>query len=538
MTAALTWVRQSVRRDPGAWLIVAVACVTFFGVAWLGLYYDDLSNIAFYRTQRYINAVRDLRYNRFPLFALGLYPLMLMMPVAVAHLLVAAAHTTAAVLLRSVLRGFGGSERLSVSAALLFLVAPAHHEALCWVVASTVIFGVCFLLASTLQLMRGRPSRACALAFVGMLFTEAVILPAAALHGFVLLQQGARLPRRVRHMVGLALPYGAFLAVRYLFSNPGVGSLTQYTTGLSSAGQNATDLLLMATGLLTSRDINWLWSQAPLLANVGRLLAPWVLVPAVALMAGAVHVLSRLPGEPPRPRPLLLGVAGSLVGLVAALGVFLVVTGNTMQPRYTYVPLLFLAPLAALLLAVLDRGRAPRAAWLAVMVGVLGWSVYRDWSHVWANWYPARRVIERVLRDVEATAREQQVRRVFVVNAPRLVGNAYVFMREWSYSAAGKHLLTRPVELRDYPDVVRRRNLKPGERFVNGRCVFLGWRHGQPQVGSRAYSAERGLVFDCETGRVAAPTGELPDLRYAEASEPAYQDMMGGAPEALTEARP
>ncbi len=539
MTSALTAVRQSVRKDPGAWLIVGAACIAFFGVAWLGLYYDDISNIGIYRTQRYIDVVKDLRFNRFPLFALGIYPLMLLIPVWLAHLWVAAAHTAAAVLLRSVLRGFGCPERLAVSAGLLFLLAPAHGEALYWVVASTIIFGVCFLLASTLALMRGRPWLACGLAFLGMLFSEAVILPAAALHAFVLFQQRTKLTRMVLHGVGLAVPYGLFLVLRYRFSTPGVGKMTQYDTGLANASQNAVDILMMATGLMSSRDINWFWNHAPLMANVGLLLSPWLLVPAMLLMAGVVWGLSRLPGEAPRPRLLGLGVVGSVVGLGAALAVFLVVTGNTMQPRYTYAPLVFLTTLAALLLAGLDRGRAPRAVWMAVMVGVLGWSVYRSWSNVWGNWYPAKLVMERVLRDAEATVRERQVKQVFVVNAPMLVGNAYVFMREWSYAAAGEQLLSEPVTLRDIPDPLRNGPLKPGERFATGPCAFLGWRNGQREVGTRAFDPARQLVLDCGTGLVEAPTPEsVPPLRYLEINEVAFRDMMGGATEDLSEARP
>ena len=56
---------------------------------------------------------------------------------------------------------------------------------------------------------------------------------------------------------------------------------------------------------------------------------------------------------------LLLGLGGALVGLAAALAIFLIVTGNTMQPRYTYVPLVFLTTLAALLLAVAGPGAGP-----------------------------------------------------------------------------------------------------------------------------------------------------------------------------------
>lgn len=539
MTPVLTSVRQSVRSDTGAWLIVAAGCIAFFGVAWLGLYYDDLSNIGIYRTQRYLDVVKDLRFNRFPLFALVLYPLMLLvLPVWASHLVVAAAHITAAVLLRSVLKGFGASERLAVSAGLLFLLAPAHGEVLYWIVASTVIFGVGFALASTVQLQRGRPLLACGLAFMGMLFSEAVILPIAALHFFVLLQQRIRLWRMVLHGVGLVVPYGVFLVVRFLYSTPGVGKMTQYDTGLANASQNATDILMMATGLMSSRDINWFWNQAPLMANVGLLLSPGVLVPAVLLMGGIVWALSRLPGEAPRPRLLVMGGVASLAGLATALAVFLVVTGNTMQPRYTYVPLLFLTTLAALLLAGLDRGRAPRAVWMAVMVGVLGWSVYRSWSNVWGNWYPAKLVMERVLKDVETTARERQVKQVFVVNVPMLVGNAYVFMREWSYSAAGEQLFSEPLTLRDIPDPLRYGQLKPGERFTDGACVFLGWRNGQREAAPRAYDPARKLVLDCATGLVEAPGETLPELRYAEVNEVAYRDMTGGPPEGLTEARP
>lgn len=539
MSSALTAARQSVRKDPGAWLIVGAACTAFFGVAWLGLYYDDISNIGIYRTQRYLDIAKDMRFNRFPLFALGIYPLMLLMPVWLAHLWVAAAHTTAAVLLRSVLRGFGCSERLAVSAGLLFLLAPAHGEALYWVVASTIIFGVCFLLASALALMRGRPWLACGLAFLGMLFSEAVILPAAALHVIVLFQQRTKLTRMVLHGVGLAVPYGVFLAVRYNLSTPGVGKMTQYDTGLANASQNTIDILMMATGLMSSRDINWFWNHAPLNTNVGLLLSPWVLVPAVLLMASVVYGLSRLPGEAPRPRLLVLGVVGCVVGLGAALAVFLVVTGNTMQPRYTYAPLVFLTTLAALLLAGLDRGRAPRAVWMAVMVGVLGWSVYRSWSNIWGNWYPAKLIMDRVLRDVETTARERQVKQVFVVNAPMLVGNAYAFMREWSYAAAGEQLLSEPLTLRDIPDPLRYGQLKPGERFANGPCVFLGWRNGQREVGPRAFDPARQLVLDCGTGLVEVPTPDaLPTLRYLEINEVAFRDMMGGATEGLTQTRP
>jgi hypothetical protein len=524
---------QAARRDPGTWLIIAAACVAFFGVAWLGFYYDDFSNIAIYRSRPFIETARDLGYNRFPLFALGLYPLMLLLPAGVAHLLVAAAHTTAAVLLRSVLKGFGYSERVAVSAGLLFLLAPAHTEVLHWVVASTVIFGVCFLLASTLMLMRGRVLLAGALAVAGMLFSEAIILPVAVVHGLVLLLRRTRLPHLMGHMVGLATPYAVFLVIRYLCSAP--GRLTQYETGLANARGNTLDILMMSVGLMTSRDLNWFWNHSPALADVGLRLPLVLLLPALAVMSGVVYALARLPGEAPGSRSVLLGLGGTLAGFIAALGVFLIVTGNTMQPRYTYAPLVFLTTLVALLLGTLDRGRAPRAVWMTMLVGMLGWSLYRVWSHVWSNWYPARLVTERVLRDVETTARETGAKEVYVVNAPRSVGNAYVFMREWAYLAAGQHLLSTPVLLTDYPPAYINGKVEAGSRFTNAPCAFLGWRDGQRVIGTRVYDPSRNLVLDCASGVVEAPVeGSLPELRYVEVAEVAYRDMMGSPATQLT----
>lgn len=529
---------ESIRRQPGPWLVIAAAGVAFFGVPWLGIYYDDFGNIHAYNHQSLLEIARDTHFNRFPLFTLAVYPLMLKMPAGLAHVLIAAVHTLAALLLRSVLRGFGYSERVAVGAALLFLLAPAHTEALHWVVASTMVFGVALMLASTVGLMRGRPVLALALGLAGMLFSEAIILPAAALHGLVLLHRRTRLLRVGLHLGALGASYVAFQLIRRLVSYP--GSMAQYPVGLSSAARNARDLLFMATGLSSSRDINWIWSMQPFGPNVGLLLPLVLLLPALLLMAGAVYVMSRLPGEPLHPRELSLGLGGAGAGFVSALAIFLLITGNTMQPRYTYVPLVFLAPLAALLLATLDRHRAPRALWAVLLVGLLGGSLYRTWSHVWSNWYPARLVVDRVHQDLEAMAKESDIQEIYVVNAPRVVGNAYALMREWAYIGMSQNLLSRRVWVEDFPKRYREApEQKVGLRFTDSPCVFMGWRGGQRVVETRAFDSTRDLVLDCTTGLVEAPLeGALPTLRYADGSVRAYREMMGNTPAWVANALP
>lgn len=529
----------SIRREPGTWLVITAGLVAFLSVAWLGIYYDDFGNIHAYNTQSLAGIARDTHFNRFPLFTLVVYPLLLKMPAGLAHLLIATAHTGVALLLRAVLRGFGYSERVAVGAALLFLLAPAHTEAIHWVVASTIVFGTCVMLASTLALMRGRPVLAVVLALGGMLFSEAIILPSAVLHGLVLLHRRTHLLRTGLHLVAMGASYVAFQLIRFLVSMP--GRMAQYEVGLSSAAHNLGDLLIMATGLVSSRDVNWFWNQQPFGVDVGLRLPLAVLLPAMLLMGGAVYVMSRLPGEPLRPRGLYLGLAGTGTGLFAALAVYLLITGNPMQPRYTYVPLVFLVPLLTLVLTMLDRGQVSRAVWMGVMVCMLGWSLYRAWSHVWSNWYPARLVVDRVQKDLDTLARESDVKEFYVVNAPRLVGNAYALMAEWAFVGMGQHLLSRKVWVEDYPRHYRNapEHKKSGMRFTEKPCLFVGWKNGQRVVETRAFDPSRKLVLDCKTGLVEEPgEGAPPELAYPQRADGAYREMMGDTPSWLVHAIP
>jgi hypothetical protein len=482
-------------------LIIASALAVYFGVLWLGLSYDDFSNLESYRTHPMAGIARQLQFNRSPLFGLLVYPALLALPVGLAHALVIAAHTGAALMLRRVLMQLDLSDRTATLAGLVFLVWPAHAEVLYWLAASTQAFGMGLMLASTGMLLRGRRGLALFAGFLGTLFSEAILIPTFFLHGLSLVRRRQRALSSLAQLAALAVLYAGFQALRRALSYP--GSIAQYEVGLTKVVPNVVQVLSMSMGLVSSRPVSWLWTGTARLFDV-TLSAPWVtFVAALGLALLVVRSIAALPAATLEGRRLVLaaGIAG--VGYLSSLVVFAVVVGNDMQNRYTYVPVLFLAALVGILLGEGQGSRVGRPLTLAIAVGVVSASVYRDWSVIWANWYPARLVNDRVIADTRVAISQVNAKRVYIVNAPRVVGSGYTITQDWAYLSVGRLFVAPQIEMRgDYLFTEVKYEIRPGVQFSDQPCVFVGWRGGRMEVTRRAYDHEHDVLLNCETGQI------------------------------------
>lgn len=515
-STALAKVRASPRILPHL-LIISFAMLTYHGALLLGLSMDDYSGLENYGRRTLLEIVTRPAYNRFPPFAFFLYPLMLHMPYWLAHLLVIVAHTFVALQIYRLLVWFGAGERTAVVAGLLFLVWPAHQEALFWLVASTVVFGVAAALAGVVRVAAGRRISGILLIFLGMLFSEAVFFPALFVLGLVALRR-RETPLAITKLLGAAVGlYALFQLLRRLISV--AQQFTQYPLGLASVWMNLHDLVLMGLGLASSRDSGWLWAFASTPTDVSLDLPRAFILPALVAAVVAAYLVQQLPagglvGLRPRAAALICAAAGYGIALLIFLGI----SGEFvyMQSRYTYTSVAYLCVFVALPVswALLSPRRPLAMLGQVALVALLSWCVYQAWSNVWANWYPARQLSDRIIEDVRATYDERGVERILLVNEPRAVGSGYSISRDWAFRSVGRMYVSPGLKLDSerFANALGADAYTAGERFSYEPCVFLGWDDGRRVVDVRALDPYNQLVLNCETGLVeAAPPGlELP----------------------------
>lgn len=118
------------------------------------------------------------------------------------------------------------------------------------------------------------------------------------------------------------------------------------------------------------------------------------------------------------------------------------------------------------------------------------------------NWYPARLVSNQIIADVGWVYSTTGVKRIILVNEPKVVGNGHAIAWDRSYGPVGKLYVSRDLELTAIDMVGPTARL--GESFSNSRCIFLSWQNGQPVLRYQlVYEASR-LVLDCSTGLAKA----------------------------------
>lgn len=512
-------------------LILGCAVLAYQGALLLGLSMDDFSAVEGYRNTPWGEILTTPGYNRFPPFAFFLYPLMLQLPHWLSHLLVIGAHTAAALLIYELLVWFDLGGPAASVAALLFLLWPAHTEALYWLVASTVVFGVATALGGVRLVAEGRPLGGVLLIFLGMLFSEGIVFPALFLLGLVLLHRRDR-PLRIIAVLGAAVGlYAAFQVIRRLASV--AQQFTQYPIGLDNVRQNLQDMVLMGLGLASSRDSGWLWSFATSSVDVSLDLPQIFILLALALAIGATLLVRQLPvGEVASARRRTIALLCAAAGYCAALLIFLGISGPYvfMQSRYTYTSVAYLCAFVAMPISwmLLSPRRGLAILGQVALVALLSWCLYQTWSNVWANWYPARQLSDRIIEDVRATHAEAGVDRILLVNEPKAVGNGYSISREWAFKAVGRLYVAPDLVLESelFANQLRADEYVAGEQFAAEPCVFLGWDDGRRVVDVRALDPYNNLLLNCETGYVeAAPPELLVPLVYQYDTRPSNQNL-------------
>ncbi len=490
----------------GAWVIVALGGLAFHMAPFLWLHFDDFSNVEVYQTQ-WASLWHNTKYNRFPLFGLVFYPLLLALQAGLAHAVVVVVHVATSLMVRRALVASGIADRGATLAAALYLMTPAALEATFWLAASTLIFGAGFIAGGAVALLRGRTRLGLVALFLACLFSEGLLIPAGGVAILASRRRGSSYPRALLPGAAVVIAYVLFQLVRRLVSVR--GSPLQYAVGVENLGTNLDLLLQMSVGAASSMDAAWYWSHGPHAAVVTRYLPAGWLVLAVGCAAAGCWVWSRFAsasGEGgPTDRASTLRVAlGCALLALASLLLYLPIVGNSMQSRYAF-------PTGAFLSLSLGVGAAAFSrqvpAWLRSggLALLLGGMLFNVWSTGWRNWYPAGEVERRILQDAKQVAVESGAATVYLVNPPAAVGVGYSFIRDWATAPAGRQVIGRDVLL--LVDAVwEPERLAPGATWPSHPCVFLKWTDGEATWGT-VMDLGQGTWVDCETGEVVAGSG-------------------------------
>lgn len=484
----------------GALLVVLLGWAAFHMAPLLWIHFDDFANTQGYQ-ERWGELWRSSHYNRFPLFGLVVYPLLLAVPAGLAHGVVILVHLATALLARRGLIASGVPDRQATLAAALYLLSPAALEPAFWLAASTLIFGAFLIAGGTLALLARREVIGTVLLFLASLFSEGLLIPAGGVAFFASRRRGAGFWRALVPAVTVGTLYLVFQLARRLVSTS--GPPLQYAVGLERVSSNLTDLLLMSVGAASSSDAAWHWLHVGSPRVVTQYLSPgWLVIAFVCTTAGSLWMLRATQGAVPRPadRSIARRVVLACSFLAAAsLLIYLPIVGNSMQSRYAFPCGGFLA------LAVgVGAGLLPRQlrGWTSGVgcVAVLGVLLFNVWSTGWKNWYAAGKVEQRILRDARRISAESRVSSIHLVNPPMVVGVAYAFTRDWAYLGAGR-LLIAPAFRLQADSIWDSDAVKPGGRFSDRPCVFMRWTSGEATWGTLLDVGE-GLQMDCTTGEV------------------------------------
>ena len=495
-------------------LIVVASVLAYHGAFLLGHGTDSFFDLRMYQTLPLSTVAANPVFNRYPMWGLFTYPLLLAMPLWLSHTVVIAAHTLAAVLFFFLLRAFKLNMIVAALGGLLYLLWPAHAESLFWLSGGMFVFGPLFLVAGALLYAHGRPLLALPLLIGSMCYSEGLLLPTL----FVLAVIALLVRRRFWNGVGfgtvLVALYAGFQALRYAAASG--RDFSPYGIGIDKAGFHFVEWSRMAFGLASSEDVAWMWARAFPSKDVGLLLPPLFLVLALAVALGLLLVLRWLGREatPPAAATMSIGLVTCVLGYLAAAFIFLLIAKNEMQARYTSVAVLAIAAGAALIFGGLASSRTRPLVALGMLVATLlvGWSFYKAWSNVWVNGYPSHLLNQVLVEDIRAARSQSGVGRILVIDDPRAVGNVFALGRDWGYQPAGTMFIDPALDVRNEltEEQVQRPDFGPGMIFSDQPCVFLGWRGGQRFITQRVLVAGKALVLNCATGTVEPPGDQPP----------------------------
>ena len=501
-----------------ALLLVFASFMAYHGAVLLGYGTDNWSDLNMYTSLPLSRVAANPVYNRYPTWSLLVYPILLWSPMWLAHLLVVAAHTFAAWLLVVLLRWFTLDHVTATIAGLLFLLWPAHVEALFWIPGAMFIFTTLFALAGAYYLTQQCLVIGTVLMLLGLFSTEAIFFPALVLMAAI----AWRARFNVQQTAGIFLTfvgvYAVFQVIRFTYSDG--RDFTPYATGFLYVWPRALSWMLMSLGLASSSDVSWMWSLAGRAVDSGLLLPQFFLLLAGILVSGSALWLTRhfaLVSTPLPWRKLLVGVGVTLLGYGSAFLIFLPLQGNAMQSRYTSIGVAYLVVLLALLLGRLcaSKRRVVAATGVICTVALLSWASYRAWSNIWVNWYPARLLSDELLEDVRYAHKTTGSERIFLIDDPKAVGNAFAIGRDWGYIFAGR-LVIEPRMIVTADMLVRQTTLPmfaAGNRFTDRPCVFVSWRSGKRIIASHAFEPNKQVVLNCETSFVEPLNGRaVPQL--------------------------
>lgn len=499
-------------------LIVGFGLLAYHGAFLLGHGTDSLFDLNMYRTLPLSTVAANPVYNRYPMWGLVTYPLLLAMPIWLGHTVVVAAHTLAAVLFFHLLRAFKLNNVIAVFGALLYLLWPAHSESLFWLSAGMFVFGPLFLVAGGLLYAHGRWLLAIPLLLGAMLYSEGLLLPTLFLVAVIALLVRRQFWRGVGVGSVLVALYAGFQVLRYLAASG--RDFAPYGFGFSKSLFHFGEWSRMAFGLASSEDVAWMWARAYPSKDVGLLLpTPFLALALVFALAGLLGLrwLAR-DATPLTMQALPVGLIACMLGYFASAAIFLLIVKNDMQARYTSVAVLAIAAGLALICGGLASSRARPLAALGVTLATLlvGWSLYRAWSNVWVNGYPSQLLTQVLLTDIRAAHDQTGVNRILVIDDPRSVGNVFAFGRDWGYNPAAQMFVAPQLDVRNELafDQVQRPEFGPGMVFSDSPCVFLGWRGGQRFITQRVAVAGKNLVLDCAAGTVEPPGDQPPAETY------------------------
>jgi hypothetical protein len=476
-----------------------------------GLGLDDFSNLLIYRTTPIVNIVANPMYNRFPAFGFMFLPTLLSMPLMAAHLLVSMVHVINGCLVILILRKFEFNYSVAVLSGMLFTVAPASIEPVMWLSASTVVFGLLFLLSGALIFMKTNHK------FVGLVifalsvtFSEGFLIPGQYFLLCLVLYAYKKIS--FKSVLYFSYPAVFFLLmqlVRYSI-NTG-GQLTQYKTGLdfNTFKQNFTHLVQLSIGLRSSGDTSWLWDY--LATSNSTLFLPLALIlPALGVTGAITYFLIKQQASPLSSlKDFCTWVLLSLAGYLSAFTTFLIVTGNAMQARYTYSALPFLATFVALLvlapftLKPLTLHKSLKSFSFVIIIGMLTFNLYYSWSNMY-DFYIANNINKKFIDAFQKIQADYDIQTLYVVNDTKVVGNAFTLARDWAYNAAGILYVDPDLAITSDSliDTLNKTDLVSSQTFTQKNCLFMTWHEGELLVDTTALWYDEQTVLDCKMGTV------------------------------------